>query len=219
MERQFSERQLIRWAIPGWVTLFLAILLLSVHFWLNNEFASSDESLLKAGAGTIAALGAAFIVFGFALGYMLFQLYFFLYWGPRPELIGGRVDYQEVFSKLICWQPNFDKQLDESRAEPENDRAKRQKWEVSVAAAWWHCVARRKKHGMVWEDRNGYLVAVYHSLGSTLAGAYLTIIVYLITVIKVFVNGERGIWYFIAVSVNLIILLCWCLILHKTRSC
>jgi len=180
MERQFSERQLIRWAVPGWVTLFLVIVLISVHLWFDEKFQISMQSFVAGTpGGTIAAAGAAVIAMGFALGFVLFQVYFVLYWSRAATLVGGGVNYKEVVDSLDQFTSRLEKEFEQWPVEANKGGTERQRMEVSVAAAWWRSISHKKEQRMVWEDRNQYLVAVYHSIGAMLVGAYLTVPLYL----------------------------------------
>ena len=187
MERQFSERQLIRWAVPGWVTLFLVMLLTFVHAVSAEEFRSSIVTFLNGiDGGTLAAAGAAAIALGFALGIMLFQIYFSMYWCdwklwkfPFATLVGKRVNYKEVVDSLAPFKSRLEKEFEHWPVEASGG-TERQAMEASVVAAYWRGISRNKEEErIVWENRNQYLVAVYHSFGAMLVGAYLTVPLYL----------------------------------------
>jgi hypothetical protein len=174
MDRQFSERQLIRWAVPGWITLFIIGIVVFIQLCFNQEMWNSFQSFFKDNSlGEIAAIGAAIIAAGFALGFILFQIYFVLYWTDNKLcnfIVGGFVNYEEIVKSLDKYKGTLKRQFGNWPIKDTSARGQRQKLESSIVAAWWRSMSRQKdEQRMVWEGRNQYLVAVYHSMGSILA--------------------------------------------------
>lgn len=222
MERQFSERQLIRWAVPGWVTLFLMLLLISVHLILDRGFGSCIwQSLPKPDGGTIAAMGAAVIASGFAFGFMLFQIYFAVYWLDwLVPLIGGGVNYRKVVESLEQSKPKMDllkKRFVHWPVGANKGGTERQRMEASIVAAWWGGINEEKQR-TVWEDRNQYLVSIYHSMGATLVGTYLTLILYFLTLILYLIGWLAISCHWFPFAINFVILAVWIIVLFFGRK-
>lgn len=190
MERQFSERQLIRWAVPGWITLFILALLLFVHLALSESFrngllAQVPKDLL----GIVAAFTAAAIAMGFALGFMLFQVYYPLYW-RSPVLVGGELDDQAILSYVSTSASAiglpFGQEFQTALANVKSQRGpgrhcrydERKQAESLLQTVWWRAISRDKESGMVWEAKDVYLISVYHALGAVFVGLYVAAVAY-----------------------------------------
>jgi hypothetical protein len=198
MEKQFSERQLIRWAIPGWITFFLAGTVAFIHIRLNEDLWSTFGEYLNQGSGLsqMAAIVGAAVIAGFALGFILFQIYFFIYW--RFNCLNTSIDNQQIL--LYAQHNKWSKPL---FGVTNQDITNRQQADSYVTAAWLLSLSKQDKDKNLWEDRNQFLFSVYHSLGSIIIGIILTLITYIISVL---LTGDF-IWYSTVVNVGVLLIL------------
>lgn len=184
MRGQFSERQLIRWGVSGWVTLFVAAGLwymdqcVPVLVDFVSQSACSGLISAKPDLGAVAAVVAAAIAIGFPFGFVLSQVYFVLLW-RLPCVVGGCVDWATVL------EPGIRGQLKEKFGEEPPDkqtekwkREYRQEDEVLVTAAWWWGISQKNERRDVWEGRDAYLATIYHTQGALIVGFLLTGIPY-----------------------------------------
>ena len=79
-----TSRQVLRWSIPGWVFVFLLIVfawvLLRVTGTVNFQVLLSSVATQKYGVESAALLAAA----GIPLGFIIYQIYFFMYGTVLP---------------------------------------------------------------------------------------------------------------------------------------
>jgi hypothetical protein len=166
--------------------------------------------------GILVAAGAAVIALGFALGFVLFQIYFVMYWcdwkfwkfPSVASLVGGGVNYKEVVDALAPFKSRLEKEFEHWPVEASGG-TERQIMEASVVAAYWRGISHKKDERSVWENRNRYLVAVYHSLGAMLVGTYLSLLSLPVWL------ALSPLW--LSLIINLAILGVWFFVLFKGR--
>lgn len=101
-----SEMQILRWGIPGWITLLTYIILvLSINNFDVFEYASANT--LE--GGYLAGMTAILVAVGVPLGYIIYQVYFFAKWKyPKKniDLIFKELDLYKTLRKKnrkISW--------------------------------------------------------------------------------------------------------------------
>jgi len=94
-----SARQLIRWGLPGWMTLLFLTLFILIELLFESWGRTSTDlfaslrggsyvQILKLIDNNLLALGVVSIPFGF----LIHQLYYWMYWyAPVPSLFGTRI--------------------------------------------------------------------------------------------------------------------------------
>lgn len=97
-----SEMQVLRWGIPGWITILTyLVLVLSINRFDVLKYAS-DNSLEN---GYLAGLAAMLLAIGIPLGYIVYQIYFFAKWKwPKrnfDKIFSGIDIYEKIRKKNV----------------------------------------------------------------------------------------------------------------------
>jgi hypothetical protein len=94
-----AARQVVRWSIPGWVFLFSAA---SIQLVTSLYWAGSPQALL--GSGSLNMISPAMIALvvasGIPLGFLIYQIYYFVYGNVFPLGIVNRDRGAEVLQGL-----------------------------------------------------------------------------------------------------------------------
>jgi hypothetical protein len=113
-----TARQLVRWALPGWVATLFFLLFITFSLLINGqgqELTLEQGSFLSKGSELIVPLGVAAI----PIGYIIYAAYFWIYFtlplprtlfrrGIRPIDRGGRIlsdvehiDWKGIFGRSL----------------------------------------------------------------------------------------------------------------------
>ncbi|MBL3729296.1 hypothetical protein JIN86_06740 [Lysinibacillus sp. HST-98] len=99
-----SDLQILRWGIPGWITVFTySILVLSLNKFDLYKYAS-DHDLNGA---YMAGMAALFVAAGVPLGYIVYQVYFYFKWRMmKKDKITKALKGINLYDKLIFKSEN-----------------------------------------------------------------------------------------------------------------
>jgi hypothetical protein len=179
-----TGRQVIRWALPGWMAFIFWTIFMSVNTLVHGQNQSIYLEILKKVNELIIPLAAASI----PLGFILYQLYYWVYWfGSIPFPVGNKfiepldrgkeilagvkdsVDFKEIFDNPLKDTPPT--ALKKSGfiyyKSTEIMEKYRQNWHLSESA-WYLALSdeRYKNTAEFLEKRNQMLGDIYHSLGA-----------------------------------------------------
>ena len=101
-----AARQILRWAIPGWLFSATFFLFLAIRFTLEGQILTVSEYAQRDYAAIISLvtlLGSG----GIPLGFCIYQVYFSVYWWlPLPTLIKDPKDrgYSVLKDSVQDWR-------------------------------------------------------------------------------------------------------------------
>jgi len=178
----------IRWGIPGWTSAISLAM-----FIIVDSFAAADPKLFLALNSAVSSKGlwqailAGVLVAGagIPIGFVLYQIYFFLRWsspfsayGVLPPFASGRMNEMESFRKALDENAlSGGKQWRERMLSPSYDF--RIFWDYVdpfLAEVYFKIDPRG---GAI--ARQTYLLDIVHSLGASILGIYLGYVTYLLT--------------------------------------
>lgn len=198
-----TARQIVRWALPGWITFLFWGGFIIVGVLLHGDNQIMYQQLLHDINALLLLLG----VISIPLGFITYQLYYWLYWYvPIPsiarkkfvdpldrgkEILSGvkDVDFYKIFGSSINddtpktafrkWGFIYYKSIEVMRKYREN-------WHLSDSV-WYLALAddRYKNTAGFLEKRNQFLGDIYHSLGACGIGLIIAYSGYLFTAIYV----------------------------------
>ncbi len=182
-----SDSQYVRWGIPGWI-LFISIFLFAfldsqpkiftsiTSLFIVNDKGESFWVILFAGVLTAGA--------GIPIGYIIYQIYFYLRWvspisrnGFLPPAINGRVlEMEDSLRDIDKNKLGFNKSWRESIINETGDHR-----------TFWHYISPLLHETLVEIDKNdvyskhlNYLKEALHSLGANSFGFLLGYFIYII---------------------------------------
>jgi hypothetical protein len=180
-----TARQVIRWALPGWIALLFCAGFIAVNAALSDQNQLIYLSILKAASDNLLTLAAIAV----PVGFIIYQLYYWVYWyAPIPSLFGRRfidpVDRGKEILDAVKDQVDFKQIFDNPllKDTPESPFEKhghlyyksarimglyRKNWHLSDSA-WYLALAdeRYKNTATFLERRNQLISDIYHSLGA-----------------------------------------------------
>ncbi len=192
-----TARQVIRWALPGWVILFFLALFLSV----NQLFFGLDRLVFFQLISEMKDLLLELAAIAVPLGFIMYQIYYWIYWyAPVPYIIGKFVfspgDRGNEILSSVANHPRFP-ELFESTVSQTNRSvyaknrwyslknsevmsAYRTNWELSDSV-WYLALSNKRFEQIVepLEKRNQFLTDIYHSLGVSYTALVLAFLGYL----------------------------------------
>lgn len=204
-----SARQIVRWALPGWMMLLFWMVFITITATLHESKVSLYWETLSYTQALLVPLGAAAI----PMGFIIYQIYYWVYWYvPIPsiarknfadpvdrgrEILSGvrrQVDFKIVFdnplvetestafSKPIPWIPFSFKSV-------KTMTLYRKNWHLAESA-WYLALSdeRYKNTAEFLEKRNQFLGDIYHSLGACYNALFIAYLFYLVSVVRISVH-------------------------------
>ncbi len=180
-----TARQVIRWALPGWIALLFWTGFIAVNTALHGQNQMIYLSILKGVSDFLLPLAAIAI----PVGFVIYQLYYWVYWyAPVPSLFGRKfidpVDRGKEILDAVKDQVDFKQIFDDPLLKDIPERAfekrgrfyykstrimaqYRKNWHLSDSA-WYLALSdeRYKNTAEFLEKRNQLLGDIYHSLGA-----------------------------------------------------
>jgi hypothetical protein len=229
-----TARQVLRWAIPGWLLPIFVLTFVSVRFILNGrvltitDFAQGDYGTMLTFLTLLAGLGVP-------IGYLVHQIYHWLYWRvplpflKRPEDRGYSVlkDSKTDWQALVGYSMDEGARLEKGREIKIGklhlyikDRSVLERYEHNwrLATIAFYFIAQRTKAEIVAKQVET-LADIYHGLGASLVSlwlAYLSYLVYDLGMHRVLIL--KGEWVFLLSGlINLPLLLLTTAIFHFNR--
>jgi hypothetical protein len=228
-----SARQILRWAIPGWLLPMFALGFVSVRFVLCgavltiSSFAGGNYSSMLAFLTILAGLGVP-------IGYLVHQIYHWLYWrvplpfGKHPDDRGYAVlkDSHTNWRRLVGYSVDADARFEKGR------RIGIGRWQIYIkdrrvleryehnwrlaTAAFYFIVQKNEEPVLATQVET--LADIYHGLGATLVSLWLAFFLYLTYELSMHRQEVFTQWGFaIAAGVNLLLLLVATRALHFNR--
>lgn len=197
-----SGRQVIRWALPGWIAFMFWTMFIAIDTIFHGQNQPLYLTILRKMNSLVIPLSVASI----PLGFVFYQLYYWVYWYlPFPSISNpmsnrkiidpidrgkqilvdliGRVDFKVVFENPLIqseptafkkWGPLYIKSI-------EVMRDYRQNWHLSDSA-WYLALSDERFKNVVdfLEKRNQMLSDIYHSLGACYQALVFSFCFYLV---------------------------------------
>ena len=230
-----TARQIIRWAIPGWLTIMFFISFVVITLLVNSEWDQLtfvETSFLSHFIGVFIPIGIIAIPFGF----VIFQLYYWMYWhAPVPSFaqrfifsndrardILGDVEDHPVIKRKFHREIVKGADVAYERGKPFRSSKimdnYRENWSL-LESIWYYCLNKSKYENVknYLEVRVQCLSDIYHSLGASmvsLVGAYTLFLVWF------FSNYDliHNIWHLGAFILDLFIGFSTFFVLFKCRK-
>jgi len=179
-----TARQVIRWALPGWITLLFLAGFIAVNTVLHGQNQTLYLAILRRMSESLLPLAAIAV----PLGFIIYQLYHWVYWfAPVPSFLGRRlvdpvdrgaeilsavrdqVDFKQIFDDPLLDAPKvaFEKYGHVAFKSTKTMEQYRKNWNLSDSA-WYLALAdeRYRNTADFLEKRHQFLGDIYHSLGS-----------------------------------------------------
>jgi hypothetical protein len=179
-----TARQIVRWAVPGWVGILFCVIYVFIHLLFINCKCCNPESLSKMAEffstfkGLIPVLGVASI----PVGFVIYQLYYWIYWhAPVPKCL-SRVFSSSDRGRLILqnlenydFESLFGRSLYKDRSSAYNsrwrDKAVMKKFQLNwtLSESVWYKALNCIKYQHVrdyLDKRCQFLLDIYHSHGA-----------------------------------------------------
>lgn len=229
-----TARQVLRWAIPGWLLPIFALTFVSVRFILHGhvltitDFAQGDYGTMLTFLTLLAGLGVP-------IGYLVHQVYHWIYWRVPLPLLKRPEDrgYSVLKDSRTDWQTLVGYSVDEGARLERGREIRIGKWRLYIkdrpvleryehnwrlATIAFYFIAQQTKAEIVAKQVET-LADIYHSLGATLVSLWLGYFFYLVYDLgmhrALILKGE---WVFLLSSlINLPILLLTTAILRFNR--
>lgn len=190
-----TARQVLRWAIPGWLLPIFALTFVSVRFILGG-YAITITDFARGDYGTMLSFLTLIAGLGVPIGYLVHQIYHWLYWRvplpflKRPEDRGYAVlkDSKKDWHSLVGYSIDEGARLEKGREIKigkwhfyVKDRAVLERYEHNwrLATAAFYFVAQHTKAEIVAKQVET-LADIYHGLGATLVSLWLAYFSYLV---------------------------------------
>jgi hypothetical protein len=196
-----TARQIVRWALPAWITYFFLVFFILVTFLTCDRDQMVYIEILRKANELLVPLGVATV----PLGFLIYQAYYWLYWYARIPHIVGRFLVNPVdrgseildgVSEHVDFKSLFDHPLIQTRDPYQRRRillfhprfkdAKvmqeyRQNWHLSDSVWYWALADERYESTAEFlEKRNQMISDIYHSLGACYTGLLMAFVVYLL---------------------------------------
>jgi hypothetical protein len=219
-----TARQVLRWAIPGWLLPIFALTFVSVRFILSGRVLTITD-FAQGNYGAMLTLLTILASLGVPMGYLVHQIYHWLYWRvplpflKRPEDRG----YSVLKDSRTDWQTLVGYSVDEGARLEKGHEIKASKWHLYVkdravleryehnwrlATIAFYFIAQQTKAEIVARQVET-LADIYHSLGATLVSLWLGYLLYLVYDLSMhrppILQGEKA--FFLGGGVNLAILM------------
>lgn len=228
-------RQVLRWFIPGLLLNLSTLGFLCVRFALNGNVLTVTE-FARGNFGTLIAFLTALAGLGVPIGFIVYQVHYWLYWRvplpffKRPQdrgysvLKDSRTDWQDLVGYPMDEQAHLEKGREIKIGKWRfylKDRPLLERYEHNwrLATIAFYLVVQRSKHEAVAKQVE-FLADMYHGLGATLVSVWLGYSSYLIYDIGMhrsqIMNGE--VMFIIAGIVNFPVLVLLTSILRFNRA-
>jgi len=194
-----TARQVIRWALPGWMAVLFWTGFVAVSTFIHGQNQPLCLGILSRVKDLLLPLGVITIPFGFTI----YQLYHWLYWSvPIPSLFrrtfidpGDRgkaildpvkdcADFERIFDKRLVDAPPdpFKKWGPIWYKSPKVMRDYRENWHLADSA-WYLALSdeRYKNTAEFLEKRHQFLGDIYHSLGACYVALAIAYPFYILT--------------------------------------
>jgi hypothetical protein len=201
-----TARQVIRWALPGWVGFLFWISFVAVNALLLAQSHQIYLDILGKVNDLLLPLGAASI----PIGFLIYQFYYWSYWYlPIPSLakrniadpkdrgreilsaVKEHVDFGPIFFKHLTptpetafkeWGPIYYKSAQTMAEYRENWHLADSVWYLTLTDD------RYKNTAEFLEKRNQFLGDIYHSLGACYHALTCAYVLYLLTFLYISVH-------------------------------
>lgn len=199
-----SGRQLIRWALPGWIVFMFLVMFIFVDMVFHDQNRLIYLDVLKKMSNQVIPLGVASI----PLGFIIYQLYHWAYWFiPIPSFsrfavadpgdrgltilsgVKDSVDFKKIFGYSISITPPsaLKKWFVLYYKDTKVMDNYRKNWHLSDSAWYLALSDGRYKDTLEYlEKRNQMLSDIYHSLGACTVAVVLGYFFY--TIIYVYID-------------------------------
>jgi len=213
--RMSLGRQILRWAIPGWLVILLFLLFLAVRLVITGNISILQDIATK---DALTLLEWEVIVggVGIPLGYLIYQVYWWQYWLGLPSnfvprdkgyeiLKDARIDFQKVIGVPLDDTSNPTKvrtlklpflRLRYLEEKPPRIMERYQTNWYLADYAWYHTLCQNKIEFL--EERAMFLGEVYHSLGvvrTSLVFAFFGYVLYNFIMSWPLISGSRWLEY------------------------
>jgi hypothetical protein len=197
-----SARQVIRWALPGWIMALFYAFFIMVGIALHGNGQNIYKDFLKIIYDNLLILGVVSI----PIGFILYQLYHWAYWfipfpalwklklyNPKDrgrEILSGteHLDFNAIFGQTLYSAPSsaYKKWWFFYHKSTDIMTRYRQNWNLADSA-WYLALANEKYKNVndFLERRNQFLGDIYHSLGACQIAILLSYFTYILTALFV----------------------------------
>lgn len=213
----------IRWSVPGWTAILSAIIFIGVDVISSRNghvyiYGSLTEFLKIVNQGDILANIFIIALAGFPMGFLIYQVYYFIRWSSPfsrngllpPFIVGREVDLNRILRDISNETISFGNSDWRSKWVNHkaftNDHAFR--WEY-IESLFTEILQKidSKYPGVKCYERYRYLTDIMHTLGASLVGIYAGFFGYLVLKMRIEKLALTSYFLFTVVALGFLLLM------------